>query len=304
MKCCNLIVSFRFLKTFLFAVTCATLALPSFAAERNPKLSNEAVARVKELNATIDDEAKGLGAEHWAGRYYHGDGLGVNVTVAMAPKGGFTFEWRACIRVYDRNYGSVTERGHSLVLSPVLPNEQEGFKGTPTEFIPVKWGERRYLIPADDVVGFCNQINSGREPRQYAHGFYLMRSGDEKKAVSGGPEFPPGVEQSLLNAPITAKIIEVGAVTSRDSRANWKFYDTKVTLDVGSKQGVVTGMTFHVISPQNVFETARITSVEENKSIATITQMGEKRSIPGVNWKLSTRMRGTVGKNASGPAVK
>jgi len=54
----------------------------------------------------------------------------------------------------------------------------------------VPWSQRHYLIPADDVLGFANQINAEREPRETPHGSFLLRRGDEKKAAPGQPTLP------------------------------------------------------------------------------------------------------------------
>ena len=36
-----------------------------------------------------------------------------------------------------------------------FPNKREGFQGIAEEFVPIAWGDREYLVPADDIVGFC-----------------------------------------------------------------------------------------------------------------------------------------------------
>jgi hypothetical protein len=66
---------------------------------------------------------------------------------------------------------------------------------------PISWGSRRYLIPADDLVDFCNSINGGREPRTGSHGFHLLRRGDEKKKVTLFPKVPDEYKQYLLAKP-------------------------------------------------------------------------------------------------------
>ena len=84
----------------------------------------------------------------------------------LAPKSGYVFEWHGCMGLYDRNYGAVTWTKDRLRLSFTLPNKREGFQGIDEKFIPVAWGDRKYLIPASDIVGFCNEVNAGDEPRK------------------------------------------------------------------------------------------------------------------------------------------
>jgi hypothetical protein len=54
----------------------------------------------------------------------------------------------------------------------------------PSVFIPVKWGQRRYLINVDSVDSFCNYISQGWEPRDWETGgpFYLKENHWEKPA--------------------------------------------------------------------------------------------------------------------------
>ena len=117
-----------------------------------------------------------------------GDGLGVNVMVELAPKSGFAFTWHGCLGLYDRNYGTTTDKGGWLELAFHFSNAQEGYRGLAPELIPVKWGERRYLIARDELLSFANSANSGSEPRDGAHGATLLRGGDEAKPVEGKPE--------------------------------------------------------------------------------------------------------------------
>ena len=75
------------------------------------------------------------------GSYYYGDGLGVNCSLVVKPEGRFTFMWRGCLGAYCQNQGDAKIVNHHLILTPEQPNESRGFGGTPTDFIPVPWGE-------------------------------------------------------------------------------------------------------------------------------------------------------------------
>jgi hypothetical protein len=52
--------------------------------------------------------------------------------------------------------------------------------------IPLKLGERRYLVPLDERLRFCIDLAEGREPRRSAVGRVLLRDGDERKAIPKG----------------------------------------------------------------------------------------------------------------------
>jgi len=191
---------------------CLTLLVASGAgaADRIPAKQSAAAERTaKRMREKILAEVKRLGEHEWAGEYYAGDGLGVNTSVAMAPNSGFVFEWHGCLGLYDRNYGAVTWTNGRIRLSFTFENQRNGFQGIAQEFIPISWGSRHYLVPGDEVIGFCNNINQGLEPRAGGRGFYLLRKGDENKEVTGFPKLPDEYRSYLLGKPIEA-IISAG----------------------------------------------------------------------------------------------
>jgi hypothetical protein len=266
------------------------LASVAVAGDRQQeKYSGSAERTAKSKREKILAEIKKLGDREWAGEYYAGDGLGVNTSVAIAPNSGYVFEWHGCLGLYDRNYGTVGWTNGRIRLSFTFENQRKGFQGIAPEFVPISWGSRRYLIPADDLVDFSNSVNGGREPRTGSHGSHLLRRGDEKKKVTGFPNVPDEYKQYLLAKPIEATIVAVGVHTTRPSVVDWKFKDTPVTLDAGSKQGLRVGMELVVTKPRDKVETVRITKVEETRSEAIMTQAGEEEPGPKVGWRLSTQ---------------
>lgn len=257
-------------------------------AEEDIKRSAEAEARAEKLRQEIGTELPTLKPGHWAGRYYQGDGLGVNVSLDIAPKAGFVFEWHGCLGLYDRNYGKVTEKDGELHLTFELKNMREGFQGLASSFLPVKWGERTYLIPDDEIVEFCNGINFGWEPREDSHGFFLLRDGDCEKKVTGFPSLPKKYRPYLLKKPIETEIVKLGKTASRPSLGNFEFKETSVVLGAGKKQGVLPGMELHVYEPNDAHSSAIVKKVSDDSSEAVVTWMDDTESLPKVGWKVST----------------
>jgi hypothetical protein len=269
------------------AVACSE---PSADRAHSDKHSDKAEKMVAAYRQNIQAEIKMLKTHEWAGEYYEGDGLGENVSLILAPKSGFLFEWHGCLGLYDRNYGAVTSDKGKLHLAFTFPNTREGFQGIAQEFIPIAWGERKYVIPSDDIIGFCNEVNEGSEPRKGSWGTYLLRRGDEKKEVKGFPIVPPEFKPYLLDRPIEVEIISVGKHTTRPSVCEWKFKDTPVVLNRGTKQGLLKGMELHVVKPKNVVESVKITKTDEERSEGVVTQIGEKEAGPQIGWQVSTRL--------------
>ena len=107
--------------------------------------------------------------------------------------------------------------------------------------------------------------------------------------VDGVPKVPNEYRQYLLEKPIEAKIIAVGAHSTRPSIVDWKFKDTPVTIDAGKEHGLRVGMELIVTKPRNAFEAFRITKVAEGSSEAIMTQIGEEDPGPQIGWRLSTQ---------------
>jgi hypothetical protein len=223
--------------------------------------------------------------EHrWAGDYYQGDGLGVNVSLSLTPEGMFDFEWRGCLGVYGENQGrAVFTDGHLRLLFDKQQKE-DGFGSLASEFIPIKWGERTYLIPTNEVVDFCNSVNDGTEPRTRHYGEHLLRRGEERRPAPGKPDVPLKFRPYLLERPISTKIKKVG-----ESQATRWGHETTVTLASGRNQGLLPGMKLWILSP--VFESVTIKSVEDEEAIGIISEFETNPKGPRVGWKVSSSWR-------------
>lgn len=165
----------------------------------------------------------------FAGEYYFGDGTGVNCSLTVNPEGRFSFRWRGCLGVYDQNQGEAKVEAEHLILKPERPNVREGFRGTPTDFLIVRWGDRTYLIPEADKEAFCNHVNQGTEPRAKAHGSFYLRRGDWEKEVTGLPSVPKNWDSLLLKKPLQGQVIEV-------------LGNDRAKVDLGTENGVWKGM--------------------------------------------------------------
>ena len=276
----------RLLAFVLIAV--ATLGdRDAFEARRSAVAEQEANARRTQIRAEI----RALGTDDWAGDYYAGEGLAVNQSLTLAPSAGYVFEWHGCLGLYDRNYGALTAESCELRLSFTFENVREGLRGIDPVFTVVRWGERRYLVPSDDIVGFCSWVNMGWEPRTDMHGPYFLRRGDEAKPVSGAPEVPSEYREYLLPAPVDAIVSAVGERGLAPSSLNWRCRVFPLVVEAGAKQGLKVGMELVVIEPESFCQLVRITRVEGDRSEAVLPDFSFGNPAPRVGWRLSTRWR-------------
>lgn len=288
--------SIRILFFTAFFLFCLAIFIPPAKAQvagEDPRFSEKSVADGAIREARIKEEIKSSKVNDWAGEYHYGDGLGINVFLMIAPKSGFTFTWVGCMGVYDRNFGDVVFTDDKITLVFTYPNIREGFQGIAPELVPVLWGERHYLIPANGFVRFANAINGGYEPATGFRTFgtsFLLKQGDKEKSAFGRPQMPAEFQHLLLVRPIRAKTVTVG-----ESRIDVDGYDparknriTQIVVSAGRSTGAFVGMELHVISPSRIWETAIITKVGELSSEAEIAQSGLNEPAPSVNWKFST----------------
>lgn len=243
------------------------------------KFSPIAEAKAEHLRKVIRTEIEQLGSHAWAGEYYFGDGLGVNVTLLIAPESGYLFEWHGCLGLYDRNYGRVKEKNGAIRLSFTYPNKQEGFQGIADEFIPVAWGERKYLVSPDNMIGFCNDVNSKNEPRQEIHGLQFLKAGDQLKPVTGDPDVPAAYKKYLLKNPIIAEVTSVAKISTRPFVKDGESQDIIVTLNNGLNSGLLSGMKLYMVSPHNSYESIELQEVNPHESKGLMRRFAEGQEI-------------------------
>jgi hypothetical protein len=148
---------------------------------------------------------------------------------------GFRYRMGGCMGLYEDRTGRVRVDGRRLVL---LPDDQDGFAVGevigPT-MLGFTWGPRRYLVPEDGLLAFCNAVNSGEEGRAGSVTWFVQQGG-ETLAAPGSPEVPGEARAWLLDQPIEAH------VTALDERGDAVI----ATLDVGLRDGAFVGLRFHV----------------------------------------------------------
>jgi hypothetical protein len=158
------------------------------ARERDARLECEYRAR------RAREELAALGTHEWAGSYYRGDGLGINESLVLAPA-GFAFSRSSCTEA-AWNYGGVRAEDGAVRLTPELPLEEP--RPCPTALVPVRVGERRYLVEEARLAKFESAAGRGTlgAPRHSAEFaveelFFLNRE-DEGKLAAGAPVLPAG----------------------------------------------------------------------------------------------------------------
>jgi hypothetical protein len=165
------------------------------------------------------------------GGYRLGDELS-RCFLTLWPDGRFSFYRKGGVAVPYRDVhrgGARLVAGH-LILTPEEPNERTGTTGMDTDLVPVRWGDRLYLVPAEAGRTFCNGVNMMGFRSRPDIGTAYLREGDEAKMAGGLPEVPKEWEPMLLKAPFWGEVVDVLA----KDRARIDFGG-----DVGAWKGLV-----------------------------------------------------------------
>lgn len=238
-------------------------------------------SRLEGGRARIDASIKKAGPRHpWAGRYYKGDGLGMNESLLLSPAGEFSFENHGCTSFPPEEQGKFREEKGLFHFEGA---ESEAMSGSRLRL--VRWGERAYLIPDERLIAFANDVNQGLEPRYRAHGFHFMRrDGDEIPLASGRPRVPKAVEPYLLDRAVDSVIVSVGASIELSSSSHREGkLETSIEVDAGSEAGLLPGMELMLRGGMN--GDATISRVDARSSTALLVSTAP----PQAGWRLSTR---------------
>jgi hypothetical protein len=162
-----------------------------------------------------------------AGEYYLGNGRGTNHSLSVLSDGRYSFVSSGCTGVHHRESGFVHETEGRYVLSPNEPSAS-AFK---RDFILIGWGQRHYLIPADEMQELRDAIIEGREPRDDMHGRFYVRL--PIASAEGLPDSPPERARDLIKGVLLGRVIEVSAAGLAKIG--------RVKVDLGAKDGVRAG---------------------------------------------------------------
>jgi hypothetical protein len=256
----------------------------------------------------VNAERSSMQSNDWAGDYHYLGELYMGV-LRYSPNAGFVrigvYTCQPEVRRLD--FGSVK----------VTPNNIQFFhltsqrNGQVTKFVPVKWGERHYLIAENELPEFYYYVSGyGWKPeyqntRDYFE--FFLRAGDRDKPFSGLPVVPRGYEH-LARKPIEATVLAIlkkETKMSKDDEGETIYTsETTVKLNVGSADGVKRDMVFNT-TQSGAEEGFEIVRIGKHTSTAVLSRelddakresyidglTDELRFYPRieVGWKLSTQ---------------
>jgi hypothetical protein len=170
-----------------------------------------------------------------AGDYIYGNGF-VYEQLQVIKAGRYHYKWRNDVRTDEpHDEDRFESRGRCSVVDGVLRLVPEGPFSSElrdmmgNNFVPVRWGDRRYLIPEKERLLFCSAVNQGASPRYMRSGPFSLRDAERRKAPEGLPEVPPEWASFLLQKPVGGAITAVLA-------------NHVAMLSAGARDGLKAGM--------------------------------------------------------------
>ena len=207
--------------------------------------------------------------------------MGHNVSLAIAPHAGLVIEVDGCSGRYAYEASDVEIAGEKIEL--VLRDRAfpAGARETPRDLVPVRWGERHYLIPSACMQWFCSDVHSGSEPRPRLRGAHFLREGDESKRAAGLPEIPERFLSSMREPPVEGRIL--GILARPDESVGY----TRAVLDVGTSDGITVGRILRLRRP-GTWRTLEVERVSARKCTVLVVPYGARRTEPAVGQVYTT----------------
>ena len=263
--------------------------------------------RIKAELATLPQTE--LAADHWApewaGEYYVGDGLGMNVRILVAPDAGITYTWNGCMGLYDGNHGDIANtfdldkdgRPDGLEIDWVL-NPSTGYDFNSETYYFVRWAGpggdkgRRYLVPEAKMLDMVNHYNQGGYARDRMYTSPLRyddaaisqpRRRVNQKPVEGVPQLPDRWARLLVLKAVDAKVTHVTPVTTRNVTNGVDVTRARVTLDKGSADGLYLGMEIRVSRGRGTLIIDKLQEHTAKAEFRAFTSAGKPATPPSVD---------------------
>jgi hypothetical protein len=239
-------------------------------------------------------------APAWAGEYQGGWRCG-RITVALARDGAVRARQQGCARaLFERpsvRKGRVVELADGRLEIHMAGGPSDAKPRIAPAYRFVRWGDRRYLVAADDLIGFTSVINVGDEPRIDAFGPHLLRKGDETRPVVGLPGLPAASGAVVRSRPLEVRIVEAEALTHFPDDGGLRNCNDRfrITVEKGADDGLSVGEYLRVDASTPTPDTssrylsAVVRSVEAHRATAEAFSVDcHPKHPPGVGWVLTT----------------
>jgi hypothetical protein len=251
--------------------------------------SEEFYAKLWPQQRKISADIKERPLKSWEGHFYNGPVLErwQLVEWIISDKLGYVSEYPRA------DMGKVEVEGDRVKLTSERPPPLPPGMRRVHELRIVRWGTRTYLVGAEAMINFCNNVNSGRLYGPAESGLdFCVRRGDENKQVAGLPLVPKEYREHLLKKPVRASITRIRVITPEGSVPSRVLVvgTARLTVDAGKEAGLRKGMVLFQVPDRLPMTDLTVTSVAERTAEVQVEGWGEQAKAKLIlGARLSTR---------------
>lgn len=256
---------------------------------RSSRLAARKFPDIESRTRLLEREVVVLQSHDWAGRYGRCNSM---PWLVLASNREFAFETAVsgCFSMapptFVRNMGRIAEVTPERIRLEPQYDRRLGYFGCPVEFARIHWRGRHLLVPEDEMLYFCNQINSGQLMNAMSWAF--GRYGEAGTRTNDLPMVPARFRDHLLSEPILLKVSEI--ISPFDPARDWT-----IARLVPDRPGIREGMDIFDLQLPFDRDLARIdgTVIETSATdcivhFRVLKRINEARQ-PRVGWLFSTR---------------
>ncbi len=264
-------------------------------APSNSPLSKDTALIVQKVERQIRAELDSKDPAWWAGEYGRGDGY-VNDSLMLSPRSGFSFATHGCEGLYDRTFGSVVETNGLVALHRQVEPVEKGFRAGP--YLPVRWGNRTFLISTNELGNFCKDVARGRCGSGGSASSYLVKINGDAVQLYDLPQMDKSCTATILSLVIAASVVRVENVLTNSESGALSAY---CRMDKGTDDGLGHGAVFfHGVQEHTVYGAFPDFRRNDRSNGVLQVWIPKGKSFPRPGMKFST----VLWKGPNGPTVE
>jgi len=251
-----------------------------FLVHRLKNFTKDDVAKAKEKLNLIKSSSS---QSEWDGVFVKSADLS-DIRLIWKEDAGFIdyYIYTCAIELRNLNYGRVINSPDFVNLvseKPAIATKQKD-PLTGVKLIKVRVGERRFLVPEDELADFYAYA-VGLSLNEYeSQSNYWWKLSDSKKPLFGLPILPDKFKR-FLRYPIKAKIAKIGkqeVIESKnaDGKLEKDFVNYDFTINAGTNKGVRKGMKLYIPEMQEWAQVERVSLTSSHVFIQRFIGYGEK----------------------------
>jgi hypothetical protein len=171
---------------------------------------------------------EGIDLADLAGDYSYGTGY-INHRLGLTRAGRYHYRYGTHTGFDAESEGRYAVADGVIRLIPERSSSPDTLEPTWRTLVPIRWGDRLYLIPERHRVAFCSDVNRGIEPGYLRRGKLDFMEANRHLPAGVMPELPAAWRSYLLAKPVAGTITEV-------------LPDSSALVDRGERDGIKAGM--------------------------------------------------------------